>query len=204
MEIPGRRGYPGYMYTDLASIYERAGRIQGKKGSITLMPILTMPDDDITHPIPDLTGYITEGQIILDRKMHKTGLYPPIDPLPSLSRLMDKGIGSEKTREDHKQLSDQLYYAYAEGKVIRETALVSGEAALTAVDKLYLQLADGFEREFITQGINEDRDIEKTLDLGWELLSALPETEFSRIDPNIIKKYNPKFKQGDEDTSDVS
>jgi V/A-type H+-transporting ATPase subunit B len=204
MEIPGRRGYPGYMYTDLASIYERAGRIQGKKGSITLMPILTMPDDDITHPIPDLTGYITEGQIILDRKMHKTGLYPPIDPLPSLSRLMDKGIGSEKTREDHKQLSDQLYYAYAEGKVIRETALVSGEAALTAVDKLYLQLADRFEREFITQGANEDRDIEKTLDLGWELLSPLPESEFARIDPDIIKKYNPKYKHGSEDTSDVS
>jgi len=204
MEIPGRRGYPGYMYTDLASIYERAGRIQGKKGSITLMPILTMPDDDITHPIPDLTGYITEGQIILDRKMHKTGLYPPIDPSPSLSRLMDKGIGSGKTREDHKQLSDQLYYAYAEGKVIRETALVSGEAALTTVDKLYLQFADRFEREFVTQGTNEDRDIEKTLDLGWEFLSALPESEFARIDPDIIKKYHPKYRRRDVDTSLVS
>lgn len=194
MEIPGRRGYPGYMYTDLASIYERAGRIQGKKGSITLMPILTMPDDDITHPIPDLTGYITEGQIILDRTMHKTGLYPPINPLPSLSRLMDKGIGVGKTREDHKQLSDQLYYAYAEGKIIRETALVSGEAALTEVEKLYLQFADRFEREFVTQGSGEDRDIEKTLDVGWELLSALPETEFSRIDPAIIAKYHPKHR----------
>jgi len=194
MEIPGRRGYPGYMYTDLASIYERAGRIQGKKGSITLMPILTMPDDDITHPIPDLTGYITEGQIILDRTMHKTGLYPPINPLPSLSRLMDKGIGVGKTREDHKQLSDQLYYAYAEGKIIRETALVSGEAALTEVEKLYLQFADRFEREFVTQGSDEDRDIEKTLDVGWELLSALPETEFSRIDPAIIEKYHPKHR----------
>jgi V/A-type H+-transporting ATPase subunit B len=194
MEIPGRRGYPGYMYTDLASIYERAGRIQGKKGSITLMPILTMPDDDITHPIPDLTGYITEGQIILDRTMHKTGLYPPINPLPSLSRLMDKGIGVGKTREDHKQLSDQLYYAYAEGKIIRETALVSGEAALTEVEKLYLQFADRFEREFVTQGSGEDRDIEKTLDVGWELLSALPETEFSRIDPAIIEKYHPKHR----------
>jgi V/A-type H+-transporting ATPase subunit B len=194
MEIPGRRGYPGYMYTDLASIYERAGRIQGKKGSITLMPILTMPDDDITHPIPDLTGYITEGQIILDRTMHKTGLYPPINPLPSLSRLMDKGIGVGKTREDHKQLSDQLYYAYAEGKIIRETALVSGEAALTEVEKLYLQFADRFEREFVTQGSEEDRDIEKTLDVGWELLSALPETEFSRIDPAIIEKYHPKHR----------
>ena len=194
MEIPGRRGYPGYMYTDLASIYERAGRIHGKKGSITLMPILTMPDDDITHPIPDLTGYITEGQIILDRTMHKTGLYPPINPLPSLSRLMDKGIGVGKTREDHKQLSDQLYYAYAEGKIIRETALVSGEAALTEVEKLYLQFADRFEREFVTQGSGEDRDIEKTLDVGWELLSTLPESEFSRIDPAIIEKYHPKHR----------
>ena len=194
MEIPGRRGYPGYMYTDLASLYERAGRIQGKKGSITLMPILTMPDDDITHPIPDLTGYITEGQIILDRTMHKTGLYPPINPLPSLSRLMDKGIGIGKTREDHKQLTDQLYYAYAEGKVIRETALVSGEAALTEVEKLYLQFADRFEKEFITQKNNEDRPIEKTLEIGWDLLSQLPESEFSRIDPKIIKKYHPKYR----------
>ena len=194
MEIPGRRGYPGYMYTDLSSLYERAGRIKGKKGSITLIPILTMPDDDITHPIPDLTGYITEGQIILDRTMHKTGLYPPINPLPSLSRLMDKGIGSGKTREDHKQLSDQLYYAYAEGKVIRETALVSGEAALTDVEKLYLRFADRFEREFISQGTEENRDVEKTLDIGWELLSELPESEFSRIDPAIIEKYHPKHR----------
>ena len=194
MEIPGRRGYPGYMYTDLASLYERAGRIKGKRGSITLIPILTMPDDDITHPIPDLTGYITEGQIILDRTMHKTGLYPPIDPLPSLSRLMDKGIGSGKTREDHKQLSDQLYYAYAEGKVIRETALVSGDAALTAVEKLYLQFADRFEKEFISQGTDKNRDVAETLDIGWELLSALPESEFSRIDPAIIEKYHPKHR----------
>lgn len=192
MEIPGRRGFPGYMYTDLSSLYERAGRIKGKKGSITLIPILTMPDDDITHPIPDLTGYITEGQIILDRTMHKTGLYPPINPLPSLSRLMDKGIGKGKTREDHKQLSDQLYYAYAEGKVIRETALVSGEAALTDVEKLYLRFADRFERDFITQGPEENKDIETTLDVGWELLSELPESEFSRIDPSVIKKYHPK------------
>jgi V/A-type H+-transporting ATPase subunit B len=194
MEIPGRRGYPGYMYTDLSSLYERAGRIKGKKGSITLIPILTMPDDDITHPIPDLTGYITEGQIILDRTMHKTGLYPPINPLPSLSRLMDKGIGKNKTREDHKQLSDQMYYAYAEGKIIRETALVSGEAALTDVEKLYLRFADRFEREFITQGTEENRDIETTLDFGWELLSELPESEFSRIDPKIIEKYHPKYR----------
>jgi V/A-type H+-transporting ATPase subunit B len=197
MEIPGRRGYPGYMYTDLASLYERAGRIQGKKGSITLMPILTMPDDDITHPISDLTGYITEGQIILDRTMHKTGLYPPINPLPSLSRLMDKGIGIGKTREDHKQLSDQLYYAYAEGKVIRETALVSGEAALTWVEKLYLEFADRFEKEFVTQGSTEDRAIERTLDVGWELLSTLPVSEFSRIDPAIIEKYHPNYRVED-------
>jgi len=197
MEIPGRRGYPGYMYTDLSSLYERAGRIKDKKGSITLIPILTMPDDDITHPIPDLTGYITEGQIILDRALHKTGLYPPINPLPSLSRLMDKGIGKNKTREDHKQWSDQLYYSYAEGKVIRETAMVSGEAALTAVEKLYLQFADRFEHEFIAQGPEENRDIETTLDIGWELLSELPESEFSRIDPAIIKKYNPKHKTED-------
>ena len=195
VEIPGRRGYPGYMYTDLASIYERAGRIHGKKGTVTQMPILTMPDDDITHPIPDLTGYITEGQIILDRSMHKRGLYPPIDPLPSLSRLMDKGIGSGKTREDHKQLSDQLYYAYSEGKLLRETALVSGEAALTSVDKLYLQFIDRYEGEFISQNPNQDRDIEKTLDLGWELLSVLPESEFTRIDPDIIKKYHPQYRQ---------
>ena len=199
MEIPGRRGFPGYMYTDLASLYERAGRIQGKKGSITLVPILTMPNDDITHPIPDLIGYITEGQIILERTMHKTGLYQPINPLPSLSRLMDKGIGVGKTREDHKQLSDQLYYAYAEGKVIRETALVSGEAALTDVEKLYLKFADRFEKEFITQGTDEDRDIEKTLDIGWELLSSLPESEFSRIDPAIIEKYHPKHRVKDVD-----
>jgi V/A-type H+-transporting ATPase subunit B len=197
MEIPGRRGYPGYMYTDLSSLYERAGRIKGKRGSITLIPILTMPDDDITHPIPDLTGYITEGQIILDRSMYKTGLYPPINPLPSLSRLMDKGIGKSKTREDHKQLSDQLYYAYAEGRVIRETALVSGEAALTDVEKLYMRFADRFEREFISQGAEENRAIETTLDIGWELLSELPESEFSRIDPTIIGKYHPKHRNMD-------
>jgi len=195
VEIPGRRGYPGYMYTDLATIYERAGRIHGRKGSVTQMPILTMPDDDITHPIPDLTGYITEGQIILDRTMFKTGMYPPIDPLPSLSRLMDKGIGPGKTREDHKQLSDQLYYAYSQGKVLRETALVSGEAALTSVDKLYLQFADRFEREFISQGIDENRDIEKTLDIGWDLLSILPESEFARIDPDIIDRFHPKHRK---------
>ena len=196
MEIPGRRGYPGYMYTDLASIYERAGRIHNKKGTVTQMPILTMPDDDITHPIPDLTGYITEGQIILDRGMYKRGLQPPIDPMPSLSRLMDKGIGTGKTRGDHKQLSDQLYYAYAEGKLLRETALVSGEAALTSADKLYLQFIDRYEKEFISQGVTENRDIEKTLDLGWELLAILPEPELTRIDPDIIKTYHPRHRHG--------
>jgi V/A-type H+-transporting ATPase subunit B len=198
LEIPGRRGYPGYMYSDLASIYERAGRIHGKKGSLTQMPILTMPDDDITHPIPDLTGYITEGQIILDRDMYGRGIYPPINPMPSLSRLMDKGIGHGRTREDHKQLSDQLYYAYAEGRVFRETALISGEAALTSTDKLYIQFADRFEREFIGQSIDENRDIEKTLTLGWELLSILPQSEFARIDPNIIKTFYPKQKQRED------
>lgn len=196
IEIPGRRGYPGYMYTDLASIYERAGRIRGKSGSITQIPILTMPDDDITHPIPDLTGYITEGQIILDRDMYKRNIYPPINPLQSLSRLMDKGIGSNRTREDHKQLSDQLYYAYSEGKVLRETALISGEAALMGVDKLYIQFADRFEKEFIGQGFNENRDIETTLDIGWELLSIFPVTELARIDPSIIKKFHPLENRG--------
>ena len=192
LEIPGRRGYPGYMYTDLATLYERAGIIRGKKGSITQIPILTMPDDDITHPIADLTSYITEGQIILDRTMFKRGIYPPIEPLPCLSRLMDKGIGANKTREDHKQLSDQLYYAVAEGKIVQGTALVSGEKALTDTDKLYLKFMERFEKEFISQGFNENRDIEETLNIGWSLLSVLPETELTRIDPAIIQKYRPK------------
>ena len=195
LEIPGRRGYPGYMYTDLATIYERAGIIRGKKGSVTQMPILTMPDDDVTHPISDLTSYITEGQIILDRGMFKRGIYPPIDPLPCLSRLMDKGIGPNKTREDHKQLSDQLYYAYAEGKIVQGTAMVSGEKALTSTDKLYLKFMEGFEKEFTSQGFNENRDIEETLNIGWRLLSILPEAELSRIDPPIIKKYHPRYRQ---------
>jgi V/A-type H+/Na+-transporting ATPase subunit B len=195
MEIPGRRGYPGYMYTDLATIYERAGRIHGKKGSVTQIPILTMPDDDITHPIPDLTGYITEGQIIFDREMNSLGTYPPINPLPSLSRLMDKGIGSGKTREDHKQLSDQLYYAYSEGKKARETAMVSGEAALSEVDKIYLNFADEFEAHFIGQEAEEARSIEKSLDIGWNLLSMFPERELTRIDPSIIKKYHPNYRE---------
>jgi len=194
LEIPGRRGYPGYMYTDLATLYERAGIIRGKKGSITQMPILTMPDDDVTHPIADLTNYITEGQIILDRGLFKRGIYPPIDPSPCLSRLMDKGIGSNKTREDHKQLSDQLYYAYAEGKIVQGTAMVSGEKALTSTDKLYLKFMERFEKEFINQGFTENRDIEETLNIGWNLLSILPEAELTRIDPSIIEKFHPKHK----------
>lgn len=193
-EVPGRRGYPGYLYTDLATIYERAGRIHGKKGSITQMPILTMPHDDITHPIPDLTGYITEGQLIVDRALHRKGIYPPIDPLPSLSRLMNEGIGVGKTREDHRQIADQLYYAYAEGKSLRDLVAVVGEEALTARDRLYLQFADRYEREFINQGPYEDRDIEKTLDLGWSLVSMLPEAELKRVDPQFIKKYHPKYR----------
>jgi V/A-type H+-transporting ATPase subunit B len=195
LEIPGRRGYPGYLYTDLATLYERAGVIRGKKGTITMIPILTMPDDDITHPIADLTNYITEGQIILDRSMFKRGIYPPIDLLSSLSRMMDKGIGLNKTREDHKQLSDQIYYAYAEGKTVQATALVSGEKALTSTDKLYLEFMDRFEKEFIHQGYYENRDIETTLDIGWNLLSILPESELYRINSKILKRYHPYYQK---------
>jgi len=193
-EIPGRRGYPGYMYTDLATIYERAGRIRGKGGSVTQMPILTMPNDDITHPIPDLTGYITEGQILMDRGMYKRGIYPPIDPLPSLSRLMNEGIGEGKTREDHRQVADQLYYAYAEGRVFRQAAMVSGEAALTEKEKTYLNFADKFEREFIHQGLKETRTIEQTLEIGWNLLSMFPESELKRIELDTIKRFHPKHR----------
>ncbi len=191
-EVPGRRGYPGYMYTDLATIYERAGRLHGTKGSITQMPILTMPGDDRTHPVPDLTGYITEGQLMVDRSLHRKGIYPPIDPAPSLSRLMKEGIGKGKTREDHREVSDQLYYAFAEGRSFRDLVAVVGEEALSARDKLYLQFADEFERKFINQGLYENRDIDTTLDLGWNLLSVLPETELKRMDPATIKKWLPK------------
>ena len=191
-EVPGRRGYPGYMYTDLATIYERAGRLHGTKGSITQMPILTMPGDDRTHPVPDLTGYITEGQLMVDRSLHRKGIYPPIDPAPSLSRLMKEGIGKGKTREDHREVSDQLYYAFAEGRSFRDLVAVVGEEALSARDKLYLQFADEFERRFINQGVYENRDIDTTLDLGWDLLSVLPDTELKRIDPATIKKWLPK------------
>ncbi|MHA1506159.1 MAG: V-type ATP synthase subunit B [Candidatus Asgardarchaeia archaeon] len=199
-EVPGRRGYPGYMYTDLASIYERAGIIKGRKGSITQIPIVTMPHDDISHPIPDLTGYITEGQLIMDRKLHRMGIYPPINPLGSLSRLMKEGIGEGKTRLDHRQLSDQLYYAYAEGVGLREVMAVVGEEALSPRDKKYLKFADEFERRYINQGLFEDRDIEETLDLGWELLSMFPEEELKRIDHKVISWAikNKKYKYSSE------
>ena len=193
-EVPGRRGYPGYLYTDLSTIYERAGRTHTSKGSITQMPILTMPHDDITHPIADLTGYITEGQLIVDRGLHRRGIYPPIDVSPSLSRLMREGIGKDRTREDHREVSDQLYYAYAEGRAFRDLVAVVGEEALSNRDKLYLNFADAFEKRFVRQGEYENRDIEQTLDLGWDLLSMLPEVELKRIDPSTIAKHHPKHR----------
>ncbi len=191
-EVPGRRGYPGYLYTDLASMYERAGRIKNKAGSITFIPILTMPEDDKTHPIADLTGYITEGQIILSRELHRRGIYPPIDVLPSLSRLKDKGIGEGKTREDHADVLNQLFACYARGKEARELALILGEAALSEVDKLFLAFADGYEERFIRQGEFEARSIIDTLDLGWELLRTLPRAELKRIRPEFMEKYYPQ------------
>ena len=188
-EVPGRRGYPGYMYTDLASIYERAGRQEGKKGSITLIPILTMPEDDKTHPIPDLTGYITEGQIILSRELHRKGVVPPIDVLPSLSRLKDKGIGEGKTRADHSGTMNQLFSAYARRKDCKELMVILGEAALTDIDKLYAKFADEFEKKYVSQGSETDRSIEETLDIGWELLSILPRSELRRISDEFLDKY---------------
>jgi V/A-type H+-transporting ATPase subunit B len=193
-EVPGRRGYPGYMYTDLSTNYERAGRIKGKKGSITQIPILSMPDDDITHPIPDLTGYITEGQFVLTRELHNKGIHPSVDVLPSLSRLMNEGIGEGRTRADHLGVSDQCYSAYAEGRDIRNLVAVVGEEALTERDKRYLEFADNFEKEFVTQSSDENRTIEETLDLGWKLLSVLPEGELKRIDEKYVKKYHPKYR----------
>lgn len=190
-EVPGRRGYPGYMYTDLSLIYERAGRIRGKKGSITQIPILTMPEDDKTHPVPDLTGYITEGQIVLGRELHRAGIYPPVNILMSLSRLRDKGIGSGKTREDHSGLMNQLAAAYARGKEAQELAVVLGEAALSDTDKQYLNFAQEFERRFVRQGENENRTIEETLDLGWKLLTLLPRGELKRVREEHIAKYLP-------------
>ncbi|MCG2895804.1 MAG: ATP synthase subunit B [Acidilobus sp.] len=194
-EVPGRQGYPGYMYSDLASIYERAGRVHGRKGSITQMPILTMPNDDITHPIPDLTGYITEGQIVLSRDLYNRGIYPPINVLMSLSRLMKEGIGPGKTREDHSQVSDQLYAAYSRGVELRSLAAVVGEESLSETERKYLRFADVFERKFLSQGVRENRTIEQTLDLAWEVLSELPEEELTNIREEFIKKYHPKYRK---------
>ncbi len=191
-EVPGRRGYPGYMYTDLATIYERAGRIRGRKGSITQIPILTMPDDDMTHPIPDLTGYITEGQIVLSRSLHHRGIYPSINPLLSLSRLMKEGIGEGRTREDHAGVANQLYAAYAEGLRLRDLVAVVGEEALSEEDRILLRFADEFEEKFITQGRDEDRSIEDTLTIAWNLLALLPRTYLKKIDKKYIEKYLPQ------------
>ncbi|MEA3311512.1 MAG: V-type ATP synthase subunit B [candidate division WOR-3 bacterium] len=191
-EIPGRRGYPGYLYTDLASIYERSGRIKGSEGSITLIPILTMPEDDKTHPIPDLTGYITEGQIILSRSLHNKNVSPPVDVLPSLSRLKDKGIGKGKTREDHADSFNQLYAAYARGKEAQELAVILGEAALTDIDKHFMKFAEAFEARYVSQGEYEDRTISETLDLGWELLTMLPRAEMKRVRDEYLEKYYDK------------
>ncbi len=194
-EVPGRRGYPGYLYTDLATIYERAGRIKGKKGSITMVPVLTMPEDDKTHPVPDLTGYITEGQIILSRSLHRKAISPPVDVLPSLSRLKDKGIGEGKTREDHADLYNQLYAAYARGKEAQELATIMGEAALSEEDKKYMLFANKFEARYVSQNYYENRSIQTTLDLGWELLSMFENAELKRIDVKLIEKYMPKFRK---------
>ncbi|MEA4823843.1 MAG: V-type ATP synthase subunit B [Clostridiaceae bacterium] len=191
-EVPGRRGYPGYLYTDLASMYERAGRRIDSEGSITMIPILTMPEDDKTHPIPDLTGYITEGQIILSRELHRHGITPPIDVLPSLSRLKDKGIGKGKTREDHSGVMNQLIAAYARGKEARELATILGESALSEIDRMYARFADAFEKEYVSQGFQTNRTIEQTLNLGWKLLTMLPKSELKRIKPAIIEAYYPK------------
>jgi len=191
-EVPGRRGYPGYMYTNLATLYERAGRQKGKNGSITMIPILSMPEDDKTHPIPDLTGYITEGQIILSRELYRKGIAPPIDVLPSLSRLKDKGIGKGKTRADHANTMNQLFAAYARGKDAKELMVVLGEAALTEIDKLYAKFADEFEKEYVSQGYNANRDIEETLAIGWKLLSILPRSELKRIKDEFLDEYYGK------------
>ena len=188
-EVPGRRGYPGYMYTDLATMYERAGRLRGNDGSITLIPILTMPEDDKTHPIPDLTGYITEGQIILSRELYRKGVTPPIDVLPSLSRLKDKGIGPGRTRKDHAATMNQLFAAYARGKDARELMVILGEAALTDMDKKYAEFAEAFEKEYVSQGYDANRSIEETLDIGWKLLEILPRSELKRIKDDMLDEF---------------
>jgi len=195
-EVPGRRGYPGYMYTDLANLYERAGMIKGQKGSVTQIPILTMPGDDITHPIADLTGYITEGQIVVNRELHRKGIYPPINVLPSLSRLMNLGIGKGKTREDHKKVSDQMYAGYAEGNDLRGLVAIVGKDALSERDRLLLEFADLFENKFVRQGYDEDRSIDDTLNIAWDLLATLPVEQLTRIDRDMINKYHPKLRTG--------
>jgi len=195
-EVPGRRGYPGYLYTDLSTLYERAGRIKDRNGSITQIPVLTMPEDDKTHPIPDLTGYITEGQVIISRSIHAQGIYPPVDVLPSLSRLKDKGIGDGKTREDHGDVMNQLYAAYARGKNAKELAVVLGESALSEADLLYVKFADAFDARFVTQGENENRTVEESLRIGWELLAMLPRNELKRVRDKWIEKYHPHKGQG--------
>lgn len=197
-EVPGRRGYPGYLYTDLSTIYERAGRLRNKKGSITQIPILTMPEDDLTHPIPDLTGYITEGQIILSRELYKQGIEPPVNAIPSLSRLKDKGIGEGKTREDHADTMNQLYAAYTAGREARELAVILGEAALSDADKAFAKFAEEFDKRYVNQGYYTNRSIEETLNLGWELLSIIPRTELKRIRDSYIEKYLPGQKKNEE------
>ena len=197
-EVPGRKGYPGYLYSDLAEIYERAGRIKGSEGSITQIPILTMPNDDISHPIPDLTGYITEGQIVLDRELSQKGMYPPVAGLPSLSRLMKDGIGDGMTREDHANVSSQLFASYSKVKSIRNLASIIGEEELSTLDKLYLKFGEAFEQQFLSQGEYENRSIDETLDIGWRVLKILPKDELVRIKPEYIEKYLPK----DEDIID--
>ncbi|MCL2510386.1 MAG: V-type ATP synthase subunit B, partial [Methanomassiliicoccaceae archaeon] len=191
-EVPGRRGYPGYMYTDLAQLYERAGRIKDKKGSITQIPILSMPSDDITHPIPDLSGYITEGQIVLSRELHRNGIYPPVNVSSSLSRLMNSGVGKGKTRDDHKAVSDQLYASYAEGKDLRGLVAIVGKDSLSAKDRKFLDFADLFEDRVVRQGLDEDRSIERTLDIAWEILEELDVDQLTRIDRKYIEKYLKK------------
>src|SRR5579863_158911 len=195
-EVPGRRGYPGYMYTDLSSLYERAGKIKGRNGSVTQIPILTMPADDITHPIPDLTGYITEGQIVMSRDLHRGDIHPPVDVLTSLSRLMNQGIGKGRTREDHRSLADQLYSSYAQGKDARSLAAIVGEEALSDLDRKFMKVANDFERKFVNQGMDENRSIEQTLDIGWELLDELSDSELNRIKPEFIEKYRKRTSPG--------
>ena len=199
-EVPGRRGYPGYMYTDLATMYERAGRRMSSEGSITMIPILTMPEDDKTHPIPDLTGYITEGQIILSRELYRKNIQPPIDVMPSLSRLKDKGVGAGKTREDHANQMNQIIACYARGKECKELMTILGEAALTDMDKLYAKFADAFDKEYVAQGYETDRSIEETLELGWRLLEILPKSELKRIKPELIEKYYHPQQTADSET----